>query len=62
MEGPLFSRWSRELAGEEPSSVRLPHVLFLLSCVLLTYAPVIVGTYAFLDDYRYLQGEPGHFH
>ena len=62
MEGPLFSRWRRELAGEGTSSVRLTDVLFLLSCVLLTYAPVIVGTYAFLDDYRYLQAEPGHFH
>jgi len=61
MEGPLFGRWRRELAGDGPSSVRLTHLLFLLSCVLLTYAPVIVGTYAFQDDYLYLETARGSF-
>jgi hypothetical protein len=49
------SIFSSERASNETYSVRLTHVLFLLSCVLLTYAPVIVGTYAFQDDYLYLQ-------
>jgi hypothetical protein len=49
------SIFSSERASNETDSVRLTYVLFLLSCVILTFAPVIVGTYAFQDDYLYLQ-------
>jgi hypothetical protein len=61
MRNSLFSRWQRELASDETSPIRLTHVLFLLSVVFLTYAPVIVGTYAFMDDYECLQPAHGGF-
>ena len=56
------SIFSSDAASDQTSSVRLTHALFLLSVVILTYAPVIVGTYAFLDDYGYLQPARGGFH
>jgi hypothetical protein len=58
MNDSFFSRWRRELASDEKSSIHLTHVLFLLSVVFLTYAPVMVATYAFMDDYDCLQ--PAH--
>lgn len=62
MNDPFFSRWRPGHADYEPSSVRLTDLLFLLSCVILVYLPVIVATYAFQDDYMYLETTRGGFH